>query len=247
MTASNCICNGGIRMTCPDHGGIATKLLEESEARSRSWSVSIDDEFKRDREVIDAATPGPWTSGPVPPQGMPRSHTRFVVAHLAGSVVYQATNEPSHGVPSSIDAAMIARARTLLPAALRELKAAREELARLKLVCQDYRNQRGVAWSDSDEQRDERDKSDGLADFLAAERDSLRAQLAASERARHEAEQLAESRFTWAQQVAERIAAFIDADTKRLADSYAQPSAFGQQLAIDIRAGAWRTKGDASK
>lgn len=71
--------------------------------------------------------------------------------------------------------------------------------------------------------------------------------LAASERASHEAEQLAESRFAWAQQVEERIAAFIDADTKRLADSYVQPSAFGRQLAIDIRAGAWRTKGDANK
>ncbi len=54
---------------------------------------------------------------------------------------------------------------------------AEAEVERLCCVVQDYRNQRGAAWTDADEQRDRADSADGYADFLTAERDALRAEV----------------------------------------------------------------------
>lgn len=128
------------------------------------------------------------------------------------------------------------------------LAAAEREVARLQSVCQDYRNQRGVAWSEGDEQRNRADCADGYSDFLEAERDEARAKL----------EQVAKERDEWAavaayvptpeverieRETTEAIAAFVD--------GWAKPSSIVElstkPLAADIRNGAWRDKREVGK
>jgi hypothetical protein len=74
----------------------------------------MDDEFRRDREVIDAATSGPWT---------------FENDGTVGGIVVRPPTGRPHRHDRPEDAAFIARARTRWPVALDELAQLRAELA----------------------------------------------------------------------------------------------------------------------
>lgn len=113
-------------------------------------------------KLCDAATPGPWMSR------TEIGHPGVVAVARPESFDWVCSMQVSNTPRFAQDAAFIAAARTLLPQALRELKALRTQLAHLAESAGD----------------------DSCADFarkLNAERDSLRAQLDEVTRERDEA------------------------------------------------------------
>ena len=107
-----------------------------------------DDDIKRDREVIAAATPGPWTSV--------RCHGQLFGDGTPVSVVCSAPNQIVAYDVGEPEADFIAAARTRWPAAIDALEAARRELDALR---KENRLLRGAL-------PDEDDIASAIADWL---------------------------------------------------------------------------------